>query len=248
MIPLADNVLRLSEIAKYWARELGGIRTDSEIHAELLGAFWRGILPAITSAGGGRMDPKRMLHAINLSREHPGFVLVERAGSIPPSKEEQPDGGVVIDLTRYIVLPADPTMWSDEIITAACEQLAEVPFEGFNPLVLPGLYALSATKEATGDFCDQRGYARPRFWFGTTPARPKSFGGRPSVMRQLEAEMRRRQEAGKLALTLHEEATALRKWAETNISGDVQIPQVRSIENALRSEYRRLRGLSRTTH
>lgn len=248
MIPLRESVLRLSQIAKYWARELGGIRTDSEIHAELLGVFWRGILPAVTSEGGGRIDPKRMLRAVNLDREHPGFTLVEGADWIPPSKEELPDGGVIIHLQRYIVLPADPALWSDPIIGAACEQLAEVPFEGFNPLVLPGLNALGATKEAIGDFCDQRGYPRPRFWFGTTPERPKSFGGRTSVMREIKAELRRRAEAGQLAPTLREEARALRDWAETNISAGLQIPQVRAIENALRSEYRRLHGLPWTTH
>jgi hypothetical protein len=243
MLPLRDRVLRLTQIADHWARELTQIRSQADIHAELLGAFWLGSLPAVVTEGGKPYDRANLLRVINLGRgEHPGFVLVENATSVPPAVQDQPGGGALVDLTTYIVLPSDEASWTKAIIAAACQQFARVPFEEFSPLVRPALYALSATKDTLGDFCDQRGYDRPRFWFSAGDKRPRSFAGRPSVMRQIKAEMQRRAKAGQLAPKLREEATALHCWAEENISDGMQIPQVRAIENALRVEYGALRG------
>ncbi len=243
MLPLRDRVLRLTQIADHWARELSQIRSQADIHAELLGAFWLGSLPAVVREGGEPYDRANLLRAINFAREkHLGFVLVENAASIPPAVLDTPDGGALVDLTTYVVLPADEASWTESIVAAAYQQFAKVPFDEFSPLVLPALYALSATKDALGDFCDQCGYDRPHFWFAAHKKRAKSFGGRPSVMRQIKAEMHKRAEAGQMAPKLREEATALHSWAEKNISDDVQIPQVRAIENALRDEYRALQG------
>lgn len=243
MLPLREPLLRLAQIADHWARELIQIRTQADIHAELLSAFWLGSLQVVVKEGGKPYDRENLLRVINLARgEHPGFVLVENVASIPPAVQDQPDGGALVDLTTYIVLPADETSWTDSIIAAAYQQFAKVPFEEFGPLVLPALYALSATKDALGEFCDQCGYDRPRFWFGPIRKRAKSYAGRPSVMRQIEAEMRRRAEAGQLAPKLREEAAALHSWAKKNISDDMQIPQIRAIENALRDGYRALQG------
>ncbi len=74
------------------------------------------------------------------------------------------------------------------------------------------------------------------------PENERSFSGRPSVMRRIEAEMQRRAAAGVLAPRLHEEAQFLRQWAEKHIDRKIQIPQTRSIENGIRASYRRLRG------
>jgi hypothetical protein len=94
------------------------------------------------------------------------------------------------------------------------------------------------------DFCDGRRYTLPRFWFDEVKKKNKtlnSFGGRPSVMRQIEAGMRRRANIKMLAPTLRQEATALRGWAQANINPENQLPQVASIENGLRKLYNELR-------
>jgi hypothetical protein len=57
-------------------------------------------------------------------------------------------------------------------------------------------------------------------------------------MRQIIGELKRRAEEGQSAPKVREEARALRNWAEVKIEAKVQIPQVRSIENAIRDLYR----------
>jgi hypothetical protein len=64
--------------------------------------------------------------------------------------------------------------------------------------------------------------------------------GRPSIKDRLAQEMRRRAEAGELVDGVAAEARALRSWAEQNIQG-AKIPQVDSIEDAIRDLYWDLR-------
>jgi hypothetical protein len=242
MLPLRATSLPFDRIAEYWSKQLGQIRSAREIHQELLAAFWHGVLPAHLE--GRPRDRRRYLKAVRKCGSHPDFELVESADAIPPGEQELPDGGAVVDLTCYVVLPSDEASWSEAIVEAACEQLAEIPPEGFNELILPGILALHATKENIGRFCDEHGYARPTFWFGqeTQSDRPRSFVGRPSVMRQIQDELRRRATAQALAPRLRDEAKLLRTWAETHIPSGQQLPGWQAIENAIRAEYKRLRG------
>jgi len=67
------------------------------------------------------------------------------------------------------------------------------------------------------------------------PSRP----GRPSIMPEIEAEMRRRAEPGQLAPSMRQEAKDLAAWAEQQFH-DIKIPEARSIERALGPMYREL--------
>jgi hypothetical protein len=244
MLPINTPQLRLAEIAKYWSRELDDLRTQSEIYRELLGAYWRGDLtarwgPVTESSAEGR---QRLLQSISRARVHSGFTLVEDTAAIPILSETLPDGSVSLDVTRYIVLPGEPARWTESIVREAGMELASVHLEGFDRLVQPLIGSLTASKEDLGAYCDRTGYQHPAFWFGTaTSTKAKSFGGRPSVMREIEAEMVRRAGDNALAATLRKEATALRVWAEKQIDPAHQIPTARAIENALRKRYRELR-------
>jgi hypothetical protein len=241
MLPIRDGVLQLEIIAEYWSREISGVRTTSEIRDELLAAFWHNKLTVFGSGGEARVDRRRLLLSIWVKSEHPGFTLVDSVQMIPARIEKHPDGSATVDLMKYIVLPSDESSWTDDIVEVAYQTLATVAFENFPDLLKPGLRVLSTTREALVAYCDSMGYSLPRFWFRATKD-PASFGGRPSAMRQIRAEMTRRADRHVLAPTLREEATELLKWAETNIDERIQLPKLRATENALREEYKKLRS------
>jgi hypothetical protein len=241
MLPISDRVLPLEVIAEYLSRETAGVRTMSEIHDELLSAFWRNELAVVGSNGRGRIYRRRFLSSIRLRSEHPGFAMVDSANLLPQATEEHPDGSVTIDITKYIVLDSGESGWTDHILEDAYRVLAEMSFEDFHDLLKPGIRMFRTTREALAAYCDLKGYGLPRFWFRDS-AKPRSFGGRPSVMRQIAAEMTRRAEQHGLAPKLREEAKALHDWAKANIDEKNQLPQPRAIENAVRDGYNKLRS------
>ena len=62
--------------------------------------------------------------------------------------------------------------------------------------------------------------------------------GRPTARHLFMAELRRRDEAGEKCSTIGAEAAALREWL-INVHPDIAAPTARSIENAIRPEFRR---------
>lgn len=58
-LPISDYVLRLEMVAEYWSREIAGVRTMAEIHAELLCAFWRNEFTVFGSSGEARARSRR---------------------------------------------------------------------------------------------------------------------------------------------------------------------------------------------
>jgi len=177
-----------------------------------------------------------------MKSEHPGFTFVETPEIMPSEIEKQSDGSMIIDTTTYVVLPSDDSNWTDDIVETAYRELATMSFEDFHDLLKPGLRALSTTRDELGRYCAMKGYDLPRFWFRVTKERPVSFGGRPSVMRQIRAEMTQRAKRQILAPQLREEAKELLIWAAANIDEKMQLPDIRSAENALRKEYKRLQS------
>ena len=242
MLPISGNSLSLEMVAEYWSREVAGVRRMPEIYDELLAAFWNGKL-AVFGGSGIRVDRPRFLKLLRSKLEHPGFTFVDSKDMVPPKVEKHPDGSVTIDQMEYIVLPEDETRWTNEIVEMACRTLTTMSFDDYHDLLKPGLRLLNTTRESLATYCKFLGYNVPGFWFGDpTRARKdtKSFVGRPSVMRQIEAEMERRAHAGLLEPKLRPEAKALREWCDANIDKKEQIPQVRAIENALRRAYKEL--------
>jgi hypothetical protein len=79
----------------------------------------------------------------------------------------------------------------------------------------------------------------------TQPERPvRSRPGRPSIMSEIQAEMRRRAEADRLAPSMRQEAEGLASWARQNLHEDT-VPKAKSIEKALGSMYRELMAKKR---
>src|SRR5262249_47724076 len=142
-------------------------------------------------------------------------------------------------MRKRIYLPHDPTKWTPEVISKAVAVLAECQIGDYGESFALSLLNVSVSKEDFAAFCDVNSYERPAFWFSTrTEKRSKGFGGGPTIMRRIEAEMLRRANLGQLAPKLREEAEALHKWADLHIDKTQQIPTPRAIENALRDAYR----------
>src|SRR5262252_6694632 len=152
MLPFHENVLHLAEIAEYWSRELRRVRTQREIYAELLSAFWQDQLAVVHVHNLHPIERLSLLKGINATRwltpDHPGFALVDRAEVIPPKIEKHPDGRATIDQGVYIVLPSKDADWTDEILNAAYDQFAKIPLDDFHELLKPPIIGLGATKEA----------------------------------------------------------------------------------------------------
>src|SRR5215469_12051029 len=166
MLPIRKNVLPLAQIAELWSREIAGGRTAADIHTELLRTFWLGQLPARFEGSAKEIGRADMLRVLNLRREHPGFLLVEPSDAGPSKMTKHSDGSVSVDLRRFIKLPVDPAQWTDDLVNAACEALAEVVPEDFGNAIFPALVGIATTKGALAEFCNEIGYPLPRFWFG----------------------------------------------------------------------------------
>jgi len=245
MYPLADESLTPFEIARHWSRDLLQHPPREEVLQTLLDAMWKGELQA--TLGPGDQSTHERLLRILAAESHPGILIYDDPMSLPPVTSPTADGGVVVDMRKHIYLPRDTAAWTPEVISDACGALARCELNDYDDSTRSIFASLGVTKEDFGMFCDARGYERPAFWFGrdgATGPKSASFPGRPSIMRAIEIEMRRRANAGQLAPQLRDEAQALQDWAKYT-HADQQVPGVGAIENALRSVYRQLRGARR---
>jgi hypothetical protein len=165
MLPLPARVLSLEEIAKYWSREIGGVRTTDEIFDQLLSAFWLGELQLTGSRGDNQIDRHTVMKWVNRRRQHPGFTLIENLGERPSGTTSMPDGSVLVDITKYIILPSNEASWTNDLIDAALARLSNMSVIDFDDLIRPGFYALRTTRARLQAYCQTIGYALPRFWF-----------------------------------------------------------------------------------
>ncbi len=135
------------------------------------------------------------------------------------------------------------TCWSEQVISEACSSLAACRWSDYSAPAQAGFAFLEVSRDAFEALCVERGYERPSFWFGRQlkGMASKNLVGRPSVLRSIEAEMRRRALGGSLEPKLSKEALALHAWAVQNIPMTKQIPRPHSIENGLRELYWELR-------
>ena len=115
-------VLRLIKLAEYHARSVGEVRSERDIFAELLTAFWLGELSDIYSTPSSKIDRFDILRGVTIFRNHPGFTLVERKEDLVQNVVEHPDGSVSIG-PKPILLPRDCARWTDEICKAAYSEL-----------------------------------------------------------------------------------------------------------------------------
>jgi hypothetical protein len=254
MYPLIETSLTLLDLARHWRRSFPERPPADELTDRLLQAVWSGEL-LVCGEDGSVIPRERLLHMARQTgasgMPHPGILICDNPSDLPPEARNLPDGGAEVSLAHRLRLPTDPSRWTPEIVADAYALLASCRMRDFSPLIHPRFVSLRITRDAFGALCIGRGYELPGFWFprGTADAgQPKSYGGRPSVMRQIEAEMRRRAASGNLAPKLRHEAIALRDWATETIGPSQQIPTPRAIENALRETYNQLNAAASSAH
>jgi hypothetical protein len=165
MLPISEPVLPLWKIAEYWAREIANVRSSDEIFHELLSRLWMDELYVTGASGKIKVDRRAILNLVNRWRVHPGLSLIEQAEDLP-GLERLPSGEITIDVTNYVVLPADHAAWTDEIVEAAYSEMTKMAVADFDPGIRPGFLALCTTRAALRDYCMATGYSLPRFWFG----------------------------------------------------------------------------------
>ena len=250
MYPLPQRRLSFNEIAKHWPRDLPQRPPWNEILKTLVDATWREEL-SVCDSRGNSIVRQQLLSKLKAAAPHPRILIFDSGDILPPLSIETFDGGCIVDIRKRVHLPNDATRWTPDIVSDACALLGTCGVGDYCDDFLLGITLLQIVKEEFGAFCDASGYERPAFWFGSPTGmgnKARSFGGRPSVMRGIEAEMRRRANTESLAPTLREESKALRSWAETEIDAKKQIPQFAAIENALRDLYRELRQKAAPGH
>lgn len=113
--------------------------------------------------------------------------------------------------------------------------LAGVTFDDYPPSGQAIMAAVELPRDMIRLWCLDQGYELPKFWFpNDEDIKPV---GRPSIKHRVFSQMTLRNERGELKPTLAEEARALHEWAERNLGHTHQIPEPRSIENAIRELY-----------
>lgn len=149
MIPLPASVLTLCDIAEHWSREIRNIRTADEIFNELLSSFWSGTLEVTGATGKHNVDRHAILKIVNRCREHPGFTLIDNAENVLVI--ERAPLGILVDTTNYIILPANESTWTHEVVEAAYARLAKMSFADFDDLIRVTLCRASGSRPATSE-------------------------------------------------------------------------------------------------
>lgn len=173
MFPLPDTALSISKIAEHWSRELPGTPPAGDLLKRLLAAFWAGQLGATLPGTYADESRHKLLRAIRRAAPLPGIRVAPSAADFPPSMIDEPDGGVVVDMMKRVVLPAGEAEIDEATATAAFEELAKAEMVDYGATVAPILLALSVERDELARYCDAHGFGLPQFWFqrASFPAR-----------------------------------------------------------------------------
>jgi hypothetical protein len=247
--PLLVENLSLGETARNWANDSTQSTTESDALGFLLDAFWQGDIRLRSSVSGPVFDRKAATAALVSSAPHPGIVIFESAAALPHQVEKTEDGGIVVDLRIAIVflriaivLPLDSSNWSDAVLGEAWGSLSQCGGDSYSVAFIKGMSVQQVSRDEFALLCDARGIQRPVFWFAAGQPPERRVPGRPSAMRRLEKEMKRRADNGELLPKIAQEARFLSTWAQNNLPSQLQAPKPKSVENALRAVYLELRG------
>jgi hypothetical protein len=140
----------------------------------LLQCMWRGEIeleldPSVTEST--RRVHLKIVHAFTPKNDE-RLAFVEHEDEIPPLATMLPDGRVEFNSRTRIKLSADPAMWTDAEVDAACDTLTSFSYLDYSESVLPLLMWSRIHRDQFAVLCDTNDWPRPSFWFAT--ARPSS--------------------------------------------------------------------------
>jgi hypothetical protein len=227
------------DAARLWAHQLE--QPVADVQTLLLRAIWSGDLRLQNPAGP--LPIRQLLLLLQKTQPHPGISIVSDLSEIPPAQEPTEDGGMIVRLDHFVVLPGGSESWSGAVINAASTALVEAEVAEFSESFLAAIMPLSLDQDEFADWCTAESHPWPKFWLGGKEDEQVSFRGRPSIMAKIRLELRRRAEAGIMNSVLREESEDLAAWARHRFQSEV--PQAKSIENGIRHLYRELAGKPR---
>jgi hypothetical protein len=175
---VTDDVLTLADIAKFWSRAPGSVRTEEEIFGLLVQAVWRGNLTIKVPA---EHEPRNgdyrysLLQAMAGVHSHPGVLFVQPCEPVEPVEELLADGTTLLDLRERIVWVADGEEPDEATAEAAFGTLASVKIDDYDAAVVgPILMSLSVDRVALRRYCEGAKISPPKFWITTKSSRGTS--------------------------------------------------------------------------
>lgn len=161
MFPIGTDQLSISEIAKYWSREIMPPASKWEIAALLQGAWWRGEVIGIAPVD--RLECLKRLFKLSEQNKNLGVVFIAGNSKGPPEIKEFVSGDAVIDLRPRIRIPStNIAKWNEKLCREAFDALGSSP-EAM-PDVIPALSAIKINRAEFKEWIAKRGYACPTFW------------------------------------------------------------------------------------
>jgi hypothetical protein len=129
--------------------------------------MWRGEIeleldPSVTEST--RRVHLKIVHLFT-PKDDERLAFVEHEDEIPPFATMLPDGRVEFNSRTRIKLSADPTMWTDAEVDAACDTLTSFSYLDYSESVLPLLMWSRIHRDQFAVLCDTYGWPRPSFWF-----------------------------------------------------------------------------------
>jgi hypothetical protein len=242
MFPSDSKTATLSNVARLWAHERQ--QPEADVRTVLLQAIWSRDLRLWNP--NGDLSLRQLVTLLYRTQPHGGIAIVSDSSDIPPAQEPTDDGGMIVRLSRFVVLAGDPASWDDAVVAAATAVLREAEEGDFSENFLAAVLPLDLDRDEIADWCAAKSHPRPRFWFGDSEEKQIGYGGRPSFMAEIKLELRRRAEAGVMDPMLREESESLALWAEDHAPGTA--PQAKSIENAIRDLYKQLKARQAKKH
>jgi hypothetical protein len=245
MLTRDSKTASLYDMARLWAHQLQ--QPDADVQTLLLRAIWSGDLRLRNRHGP--LTTRELILLIQKTQPHPGISIVSDETEIPPAQQWTDDGGMIVYLDHFVVLPEQKEPWTDEIVGTASAALIEAEAADFSDKFLAAVMPLSLDRDEVADWCTASSHPWPSFWLqGTQGTEKKQSSGRPSMMAKIKLQLRRRAEAGTMKPTLRREAEELAEWADRNLTDPVPVPQSLSIENAIRRLYWDLKEQGARTH
>ena len=150
------------------------------VKAHLLHAIWSSTLVVRKPTSGEPMLARELLYVVFKAKPHPGFDICSTGVTRSSSSEEQADGSLVVSFHGHIMLPDDPSQWTEQQIHDAIDVLGVQGFEAFAEQFRIGVSCMSVRRDDFADYCRSAGY--PCRASGSAGIRLSSQLPRPSAI------------------------------------------------------------------
>jgi hypothetical protein len=100
-----SKTLTFFDVARLWAHERR--QPESDARTVLLPAIWSRDLRLWNPKGD--LSLRRLVTLLYRTQPHGGITIVSDSSDIPPSQEPTDDGGMIVQLSHFVVLAGDPS-------------------------------------------------------------------------------------------------------------------------------------------